>query len=829
MAEAISVSGPISGTDRTLTFETGKLALQSQGAVVAKIGKTTVLATANAAKGVRDGIDFFPLTVDVEERAYAAGKIPGSFFRREGRPSQQAILTCRLTDRPLRPAFPDGYRNETQVVITVIGADQTNPHDVLAINAASASFMISGIPFDGPIGAVRLAYSQEGTWIAHPTFEEGDESTFELVVAGRELDNGDVAVMMVEAGGTEKSFSYYEAGAPKVNEEVIASGLEACKPFIKESIKLQRQLVASVIATRGAIEPLKYTPVLDYTEELFSAVEAAATTKLQPAIRIALKSDRNAAIDDATAQTLAELAEKFPAQEKQIKEAVRSLTKKLVRKRVVDEGIRIDGRGPADLRPVSAEVGLISTAHGTGLFQRGETQVLNVLTMAMPKMNQMIDSITPETSKRYMHDYNMAPWANGETGRVGTPKRREIGHGALAERALFPVVPSQEKFAYTLRLVSEVLSSNGSTSMASVCASSLSLMDAGVPIVAPVAGIAMGLIFDQGKYTALTDILGAEDAFGDMDFKVAGTADAVTALQLDTKIEGIPSDVLAKALQQAKEARLKILDVMNSAINAPRATVNESAPKIVTFTIPLDKVGEVIGPKGKVINTIQQETGAEINVSDDGATGIITIGSPDNSKVEDAKARILAIVDPPTAELGAVYAGRVVNIAAFGAFVNILPGRDGLVHISKLGNGQRVARVEDVLNIGDEVSVRVDDIDDRGKVSLSLIGPDGEVIKGSAGGSSGGSSDGGDRGPRPERNDRPRSNDRGGRNDRNDRPRSNDRGGRNDRNDRPRNDRNDRSRNDRNDRPRSNDRNAPSDAVSVSFEEEFDRDLRNDQ
>ena len=817
MAEAISVSGAVSGTDKTLSFETGKFALQSQGAVVARIGKTTVLATANAAKSVRDGIDFFPLTVDVEERAYAAGKIPGSFFRREGRPSQQAILTCRLTDRPLRPAFPDGYRNETQVVITVIGADQTNPHDVLAINAASASFMISGIPFEGPIGAVRLAFSQDGNWVPHPTFTEGEESTFELVVAGRELDNGDVAVMMVEAGGTEKSFTYYADGAPKVTEEVIASGLEASKQFIKESIKLQRQLVASVIATRGPIEPLKYTPVLDYTEELFAAVEAAATSKLQPAIRIALKSERNAATDAATAETLAELAEKFPGQEKQIKEAVRSLTKKLVRKRVVDEGIRIDGRGPADLRPVSAEVGLISTAHGTGLFQRGETQVLNVLTMAMPKMNQMIDSITPETSKRYMHDYNMAPWANGETGRVGTPKRREIGHGALAERALFPVVPSQEKFAYTLRLVSEVLSSNGSTSMASVCASSLSLMDAGVPIVAPVAGIAMGLIFDQGKYTALTDILGAEDAFGDMDFKVAGTADAVTALQLDTKIEGIPSDVLAKALQQAKEARLKILDVMNSAISAPRATVNESAPKIVTFTIPLDKVGEVIGPKGKVINTIQQETGAEINVSDDGATGIITIGSPDNSKVEDAKSRILAIVDPPTAELNAVYTGRVVNTAAFGAFVNILPGRDGLVHISKLGNGQRVARVEDVLNIGDEVQVRVDDIDDRGKVSLSLIGPDGEVIKGSAGGSS----DSGDRGPRQDRGDRPRSNDRGPRNS--DRPRSNDRGPRN--SDRPRSN----NRPDRNDRgPRNNDRNVSSDAVSVSFEEEFDRDLRNE-
>ncbi len=820
MADAISVSGPISGTNKTLTFETGKFALQSQGAVIAKVGKTLVLATANAAKGVRDGIDFFPLTVDVEERAYAAGKIPGSFFRREGRPSQAAILTCRLTDRPLRPAFPDGYRNETQVVITVIGADQENPHDVLAINAASASFMISGIPFDGPIGAVRLAYSQDGTWIPHPTFEEGEEATFEIVVAGRELDNGDVAVMMVEAGGTEKSFTYYAAGAPKVTEEVIAGGLEVCKQYIKESIKLQRQLVASVIATRGPIVPLKYTPVLDYSAELFAAVEKAATTKLQPAIRIALKSDRNEAIDLATAETLAELAEAFPAQEKQIKEAVRSLTKKLVRKRVVDEGIRIDGRAPADLRPVSAEVGLISTAHGTGLFQRGETQVLNVLTMAMPKMNQMIDSITPETSKRYMHDYNMAPWANGETGRVGSPKRREIGHGALAERALFPVVPSQEEFAYTLRLVSEVLSSNGSTSMASVCASSLSLMDAGVPIIAPVAGIAMGLIFDQGKYTALTDILGAEDAFGDMDFKVAGTADAVTALQLDTKIEGIPSEVLAAALQQAKEARLKILDVMNAAIAAPRATVAESAPKIVTFTIPLDKVGEVIGPKGKVINTIQQETGAEINVSDDGATGIITIGSPDNAKVEDAKARILAIVDPPTADLGATYTGRVVNIAQFGAFVNILPGRDGLVHISKLGNGQRIAKVEDVLNIGDEVQVRVDDIDDRGKVSLSLIGPDGEPMKGSGSGPS----EGGDRGPRPERS----GGDRGGRNDRGGNSRGGDRGG-NSRggNSRGGSDRGGSSRGDNSARREPNRGSRPAEpvsdnAVSVSFEEQFD-------
>ena len=829
MAEAISISALISGTEKTLTFETGKFALQSQGAVIAKIGKTMVLATANAANGVRDGIDFFPLTVDVEERAYAAGKIPGSFFRREGRPSQQAILTCRLIDRPLRPAFPAGFRNETQVVITVIGADQANPHDVLAINAASAAFMISGIPFDGPIGAVRLAYSQDGQWIGHPTFEEGDSSTFEIVVAGRELDNGDVAIMMVEAGGTEKSFSYYANGSPKVSEQVIADGLDASKKFIKESIKLQRQLVASVIATRGPIEPLKYTPVLDYSDEVWTAVEKSATSKLAPAVSISLKSERNAAIADVTATTIAELAGTsaapgtFVGQEKQIKEAVRSLTKKLVRKRVVDENIRIDGRGPKDLRQVSAEVGLFPTAHGTGLFQRGETQVLNVLTLAMPRMNQMVDSITPQTSKRYMHDYNMAPWANGETGRVGTPKRREIGHGALAERALFPVVPSQEDFAYAIRLVSEVLSSNGSTSMASVCASSLSLMDAGVPIIAPVAGIAMGLIFDQGKYIALTDILGAEDAFGDMDFKVAGTADAVTALQLDTKIAGIPSEVLASALQQAKEARLTILAVMEKAISVPRTSVADSAPKIVTFTIPLDKVGEVIGPKGKVINTIQQETGADINVSDDGATGIITIGSPDSAKVEDARARILAIVDPPTADLGATYTGRVVNIAQFGAFVNILPGRDGLIHISKLGGGKRIARVEDVLNLGDEVQVRVDDIDDRGKVSLSLLGPDGQPI----GGGDGGGESAGDRGPRERTSDRgprERTNDRGPRGDSRGGGRTDSRGG--GRTDSRGGGRTDSRSSGVTRREPNRGAAAPSDVVSVSFEDEFNNELR---
>ena len=729
MADAIRVSGAVSGTDKVLSFETGKLAKQSQGAVVASIGATAVLTTANAAKSVRDGIDFFPLTVDVEERAYAAGKVPGSFFRREGRPSEDAILTCRLTDRPLRPSFPDGFRNETQVVTTVLAADMANPHDVLSINAASAALMISGIPFDGPIGSVRVAYSQQGTWIPHPTYTEGDESTFELVVAGRQLDDGDVAIMMVEAGGTERSFQYYEAGAPKVNEAVLAEGLEASKVWIKESIALQRQLVASVIATRGPITPLSYTPVVDYGDDVMAAVEAAVSADLGAAVAIAGKAERNAATDAATAKALAEVAGSaaFAGREKEVKEAVRSLTKKLVRKRIVDSGIRIDGRGLADLRPVSAEVGVLPTVHGSGLFQRGETQVLNVCTLAMPRMNQLLDTLTPVTQKRYLHHYNMPPSANGEVGRVGSPKRREIGHGVLAERALLPVVPSQDEFSYVLRLVSEVLASNGSTSMASVCSSSLSLMDAGVPIKAPVAGIAMGLVYAEGKYTTLTDILGAEDAFGDMDFKVAGTADAITALQLDTKIDGIPADVLAAALNQARDARLAILDVMATALSAPRPEVSATAPKIVSFKIPLDKVGEVIGPKGKIINTIQQETGADITIDDDGVNGIVSIGSPDGLKVAAARERIEAIVSPPLAEIGKTYLGTVVNITKFGAFVNILPGRDGLVHISKLGRGKRIAQVEDVVQLGDQIEVVVEDIDDKGKVSLTPAGDGPEV------------------------------------------------------------------------------------------------------
>jgi polyribonucleotide nucleotidyltransferase len=581
--------------------------------------------------------------------------------------------------------------------------------------------MLSGIPFDGPIGAVRVAWSTEGTWIPHPTYQEGDASCFELVVAGRALSEepgSEIAIMMVEAGGTQDSWQYYEAGAPRVTEEVLADGLEAAKTWIRESIELQRSLVAKV----GTKPTIPYELFTDYKDDVFQRVVAVGNDSIAKANTITEKAERNNALDEATASIIAQLAPEFPEREREIKAAVRALTKKLVRKRIVEEGVRIDGRGTADIRPLSAEVGLLPTAHGSALFQRGETQVLNVSTLGMPRMNQLLDTIGIEEHKRYMHHYNFPPFSTGETGFMRGPKRREIGHGLLAERALLPVVPSQEEFPYTIRVVSDVLSSNGSTSMASVCGSSLSLMDAGVPIKAPVAGIAMGLVYDEGTYVTLTDILGAEDAFGDMDFKVAGTRDAVTALQLDTKIDGLPADVLSKALHQARDARLVILDVMAGAIAEPRPEVSENAPKIVSFQIPVDRIGEVIGPKGKVINALQAETGADIAVDDDGMFGIVTIGAKDGGAVSEAKRRIYLIVDPPEAEVGAVYPGKVVNITKFGAFVNILPGRDGLLHISKVGGGKRVDRVEDVLSLGQDLEVKVDDIDPQGKVSLSLAG-----------------------------------------------------------------------------------------------------------
>ena len=754
MSDVKHVSAAVSGApDKIMSFETGKLARLADGAVMARLGDTIVLVAATASRSVREGADFFPLTVDVEEKMYAAGKIPGSFFRREARAGEAAILTCRLTDRPLRPSFPEGFRNEVHVVATVMGADQENPYDVLTINGASAALCISPIPFSGPIGAVRIAYSADGSWVPHSTYEEGSDASFEMVVAGRQLDDGDVAVMMVEAGGTESSWDNYETGAPKVDEAVLAEGLEASKQWIKEAIALQQELIDAV---GGKPEVMEFSVTTDHSDEIFAAVEAAGRDQVVATQQIADKTERGEAESAAKAAIIEAVLPQFADvddAEKQIKAAVRSLTKAVVRKRIVDEGVRIDGRGTADLRPLSAEVDVLPTAHGSGLFQRGETQVLNVTTLGMKRMDQMVDGIAPQDRKRYMHHYNFPPFSTGETGFMRGPKRREIGHGALAERAVFPVVPSLEEWPYTIRLVSEVLSSNGSTSMASVCGSSLSLMDAGVPIKASVAGIAMGLVFAEGKYTPLTDILGAEDAFGDMDFKVAGTRDFVTALQLDTKIDGIPADVLAAALNQARDARLQILEVMRGAIAEPRPEVRDTAPKIVSFEIPIDKIGEVIGPKGKVINAIQAETGADISVDDDGSVGTVSIASTSSEIVDEAQRQIELILDPPTAEVGATYTGRVVNITKFGAFVNILPGRDGLVHISKLGGSKRIDRVEDVVELGDEIEVIVEDVDPNGKISLKPLGEHGGDGEASGGGES-----------RPRRDDRDRGDrDRGGR------------------------------------------------------------------
>jgi polyribonucleotide nucleotidyltransferase len=802
MAEAHTASGPISGTDKTLTFETGKLAGQAGGAVTVSMGDTVVLVTATASKGVREGQDFFPLTVDIEERMYAAGRIPGSFFRREGKASDNAILNCRLIDRPIRPAFPSDFRNEVHVVGTILATDLSEQHDVMAINGASAALSVSGIPFSGPIGAVRIAWTADGEWLPYPTFEEGEASAFEMVVAGRETSDGDdIAIMMVEAGGTEQSWPLFEDGTPKVTEAVLAQGLEAAKTWIQESIDLQLELIEKI---GGRPELMSYEPQVDASEEVLAAVVDAGADRIAASQAIADKQERGAAEDALKEELLAELSDRFagvPNATKQIKAAIRTATKQAVRKRIVTEGVRIDGRSTADIRSLSAEVGVLPAVHGSGLFQRGETQALNVVTLGMPRMEQQLDTLHPVERKRYMHHYNFPPFSTGETGFMRGPKRREIGHGMLAERALVPVLPTKEEFPYTIRTVSDVLSSNGSTSMASVCGSTLSMMDGGVPLRAPVAGIAMGLVFAEGTYTTLTDILGAEDAFGDMDFKVAGTGEFVTALQLDTKIDGIPADVLSKALDQAREARLAILEVMAGAIDEPRDEVGGTAPKLVSFEIPVDKIGEVIGPKGKVINTIQQETGADISVDDDGMMGRVSIGSPDRGAVDEAERQIRLILNPPTAEIGQVYPGKVVNITNFGAFISILPGRDGLLHISKVGGGKRVDRVEDVLSLGDDIEVRVDDIDPNGKVSLSLASaPPAE--KGSGSGSGGGGDRG--RGDRGGRGDWDRG-DRGGRG-----------GGRGDRGGRGR------------DSDSSSESSSSGDSDVVSFEESFDEQIRDE-
>jgi polyribonucleotide nucleotidyltransferase len=715
---------------RTIRFETGRLAQQAAGSAVAYLDDETMLLSATtASKNPKDHFDFFPLTIDVEERMYAAGRIPGSFFRREGRPSTDAILTCRLTDRPLRPSFVAGLRNEIQVVVTVMSLDPNDLYDVVAINAASASTQLAGLPFSGPIGAVRVALI-EGTWVAFPTVEQLEKAVFDMVVAGRVREDNDVAIMMVEAEATDNVVELIAGGAQAPTEAVVAEGLEAAKPFIATLCAAQQEL-----ADRAAKPTGEYPVFPEYGEDVYFAVASVATDALSEALTIAGKTERNDRTDEIKVEVLERLAEQYSGREKEIGAAFRSLTKKLVRQRILTDHFRIDGRGITDIRALSAEVAVIPRAHGSALFERGETQILGVTTLDMIKMAQQIDSLGPETTKRYMHHYNFPPYSTGETGRVGSPKRREIGHGALAERALMPVLPSVEEFPYAIRQVSEALGSNGSTSMGSVCASTLSLLNAGVPLKAPVAGIAMGLVSDdvevdgktERRFVTLTDILGAEDAFGDMDFKVAGTKDFVTALQLDTKLDGIPSQVLAGALAQAKDARLTILDVMAEAIDAPDE-MSPYAPRITTIKVPVDKIGEVIGPKGKIINGITEETGAQISIEDDGT---VFVGAADGASAQAAIDKINAIANPQLPKVGERFLGTVVKTTDFGAFVSLLPGRDGLVHISKLGRGKRINAVEDVLSLGQEIEVRVDEIDDKGKVSLSPVGDGAEATEGS--------------------------------------------------------------------------------------------------
>ena len=727
-AEAVIDNGQF-GT-HTIRFETGRLARQASGsAVVFLDDETMVLSATTASKHPREGLDFFPLTVDVEERMYAAGRIPGSFFRREGRPSEDAILTCRLIDRPLRPSFVKGLRNEIQVVETIMALHPDHLYDVVAINAASLSTQLAGLPFSGPIGGVRVALIK-GQWVAFPAYSQLEDATFDMVVAGRVLDDGDVAIMMVEAESTPRTLRLLadqSSGAVAPTEQTVAEGLEAAKPFIKVLCEAQLR-----VAAEAAKETAEFPVFIDYQQDVYDAVADAVSDELAQALTIAGKQQREAETERIKALAAEKLSSQFEDREKEISAAYRALTKKLVRERIIRDGIRIDGRGLADIRQLSAEVHVLPRVHGSALFERGETQILGVTTLNMLRMEQMIDTLNPERTKRYMHNYNMPPYSTGETGRVGSPKRREIGHGALAERALVPVLPTREEFPYAIRQVSEAIGSNGSTSMGSVCASTMSLLDAGVPLKDMVSGIAMGLIYEGDQYVTLTDILGAEDAFGDMDFKVAGTKDVITALQLDTKLDGIPASVLAGALTQARAARLTILDVMHEAISAP-GEMSPNAPRIITIKVPVDKIGEVIGPKGKMINSIQEDTGAEITIEDDGT---IYIGATDGPSAEAARTAINAIANPHIPEVGERFLGTVVKTTTFGAFVSLLPGKDGLLHITqirKLHGGARIDNVDDVLKVGEKIQVEIREVDDRGKLSLVPV----EVVEQEASGEDG--------------------------------------------------------------------------------------------
>ncbi|WP_129662057.1 polyribonucleotide nucleotidyltransferase [Rothia uropygialis] len=723
-AEAIIDNGKFG--QRTVRFETGRLAKQAAGSTLVSIDEETSMLSATAVgKHPREGFDFFPLTVDVEERMYAAGRIPGSFFRREGRPSTDAILACRLIDRPLRPAFGKGIRNEVQVVVTVLTIDPDEIYNTVAINAASMSTTLSGMPFQGPVGGVRVALI-DGQWVAFPKHSQLENAVFDMAVAGRVVTKADgtedVAIMMVEAEATDTSWDLVQSGATAPTEDVVAEGLEAAKPFIKALCDAQSDL-----AKRAGKPAMEIERFGGYAEEVAQAVESKFSSKIKDVYSIAGKQEREIASENLQKEVAEELAgegKEFEGRLEEVNGAFNALTKQTVRQRILTDQVRIDGRGLTDIRQLTAEVEVLPRVHGSAIFERGETQIMGVTTLNMLKLEQQIDSLSPVKTKRYIHHYNFPPYSTGETGRVGSPKRREIGHGALAERAITPVLPSREEFPYAIRQVSEALGSNGSTSMGSVCASTLSLLNAGVPLRAPVAGIAMGLVSDEvdgeTRYAALTDILGAEDALGDMDFKVAGTSEFVTAIQLDTKLDGIPASVLGAALKQAREARLHILDVLTAAIDVPDE-MSEFAPRIITVHVPVSKIGEVIGPKGKMINQIQEDTGADITIEDDGT---VYIGAVDGPSAEAARSAINAIANPQVPEVGERYLGTVVKTTTFGAFVSLTPGKDGLLHISelrKLNDGNRVSDVEDVVGVGQKVQVEITKVDDRGKLSLAPV------------------------------------------------------------------------------------------------------------
>ncbi len=672
----------------SISFETGKLAGQAGGAVTVSCGDTVLLATATMAHTPRENGDFFPLTVDYEERLYAAGRIPGSFFRREGRPSEGAILICRLVDRPIRPLFPKDLRNDVQVIVTALSHDQEHQLDVLAILGASAALTISDVPFGGPVGAVRVGYV-DGKFVFNPTFSEMEHSALDLRLAG----TAD-AVLMVEAGANE------------VSEDLMVAAIKAGHEAMQPIIALQEEM-------RGAVsKPKRVYKSFAVSEDAKTAVVAQIGGRLrQLLIENPVKSERNEALDALQDEVVAALCEQHSADD--VRSVFHDILRDEVRQRILTEGIRPDGRDARTIRPISCETHLLPRAHGSGLFTRGQTQVLTISTLGTPREEQQLDTLSPEESKRYMHHYNFPPYSTGEARPLRGTSRREIGHGALAERALVPVLPSEEEFPYTIRLVSEVLSSNGSTSMASVCGSTLALMDTGVPIKAPVSGVAMGLIKEGNGYRILTDIQGLEDFMGDMDFKVAGTRQGITALQMDIKIKGINYEIMAEALAQAREARYFILERMQEAMPEVRPELSPYAPRITVIHIDPEKIGTVIGPGGKMIRSIQEETGVKIDIEEDGS---VYIASTDGPSAKRAQEMIEALVEE--AQIGKIYTGKVVRTTDFGAFVEILPGKDGMVHISQLAD-YRVPSVEDVVRVGDEIMVMVTDIDSEGKIRLS--------------------------------------------------------------------------------------------------------------